>query len=157
MKFLFLSVVGSKEPYATQAEEALLKKIDPIVRSELLQVRAKSADRAEAESKKLAESREILSRLNSDDLVWVFDENGRQAKNSREFSKWIVQGIESGKRRIVFVIGGAYGISDEVRARANKIVSLSPLTFNHHVAKIVALEQVFRALAIWKNLPYHND
>lgn len=157
MKFAFLSVVGSKEPYATHAEETLIKKIDPIVRAEILPIKAKSAERADAAAKKIAESREILNKLGPDDYVWVFDEGGLQSKDSKEFSKWLVHGIESGKRRMVFIIGGAYGVGEDIRQRANRVVSLSSLTFNHHVAKIVAMEQIYRGLAIWKNLPYHNE
>ena len=55
------------------------------------------------------------------------------------------------------LIGGAFGVSEEVKSRANWRVNLSPMTLNHHVAAIVGLEQLYRALAINKNLPYHNS
>jgi 23S rRNA (pseudouridine1915-N3)-methyltransferase len=64
--------------------------------------------------------------------------------------------LESGKSRLVFVIGGAYGFSDEVYARADMKWSLSALTFNHWLAQLAALEQVYRGLTILKGIPYHN-
>ena len=87
----------------------------------------------------------------------LFDERGKLHKNSRDFSAAIVKAIESGRQRIVFVIGGPYGFSQKAKDRADLLLSLSPLTLNHHVAKVTALEQVYRALTIWKNIKYHND
>lgn len=156
MKLCLCYVAGAKESYAEAAAEVLLQKINPIVSIEIAALKAKSAGRDDAAFKRDSESQKLLEFLKSDDFLWLFDERGRAAKDSVEYSRWMVQAIESGKKRVVMMIGGPYGFSDDLKARAQKMVSLSALTMNHHVAKIMALEQTYRALAIWKNLPYHN-
>jgi 23S rRNA (pseudouridine1915-N3)-methyltransferase len=65
--------------------------------------------------------------------------------------------LSRGKSRIVFCVGGAFGFNDELRTRADTVISLSSLILNHHVAQAVVLEQVYRAISIQKNLPYHNE
>lgn len=156
MKLELWYVAGSREAYAEAAEEILKSKIKNLNPFEVVAIKAKSAGRDDADYKRRAESDRLLETLRDDDYVWLFDEAGKQAKNSVEYSKWVVQAIESGKHRVVMIIGGPFGFSDELRQRAQKLVSMSSLTMNHHVAKITALEQTYRALTIWKNLPYHN-
>ncbi|MGE0761891.1 MAG: 23S rRNA (pseudouridine(1915)-N(3))-methyltransferase RlmH [Bdellovibrionales bacterium] len=156
MKLCLWYVAGAKEAYAEAAEEVLCKKISTLCPLEVTPLKAKSAGRDDADFKRRIESEKILENLKADDFLWLFDERGRMAKDSIEYSKWLVQAVESGKRRVVMVIGGPYGFSEEVKQRASKTVSLSALTMNHHVAKIMAMEQTYRALSIWKNLPYHN-
>jgi 23S rRNA (pseudouridine1915-N3)-methyltransferase len=65
--------------------------------------------------------------------------------------------LNKGRSRIVFVVGGAFGFDDRLRTRADEVISLSNFVLNHHVAEAVALEQVYRAISINKNLPYHNE
>jgi 23S rRNA (pseudouridine1915-N3)-methyltransferase len=97
----------------------------------------------------------LLSVLAKDDFIVLFDERGKTF-NSIEFSKKVENILSSSKRRGVFIIGGAYGVSDEVRARAQLVVTLSPMVMNHLLAQTVALEQIYRAFTILKNTPYHN-
>lgn len=156
MKLCLWYVAGSREPYAETAEELFSQKIKHLVPFEVLPIKAKTAGREDADYKRKIESEKLLENLREDDFLWLFDESGRTAKDSIEYSRWMVQALESGKHRVVMIIGGPYGFSDNLRKRAQKVVSLSPLTMNHHIAKITALEQTYRALAIWKNLPYHN-
>lgn len=156
MKLVLAYISGAKELYAEEAEAVFNKKIGHFLPFEILPLRSKSAARDQAEAKKRAESEIILSKINSDDCLWLFDERGRQCKDSIEYSTHLIRALESGKKRIVMVIGGPYGFTSELKMRAQVTVSLSPLTFNHPVARIVALEQTYRALCIWKNLPYHN-
>ena len=156
MKCVFLTVAGAKVGYATEAEATFIKKIAPLVPFEVVQLKARSAGRDDRDFKREQESQLLAENIGATDEVWLFDELGKQAKDSKEFSQWFVRSYESGKKRLVFIIGGPFGTSDELKKRANRIVGLSTLTMNHHVAKIVALEQIYRALAIAKNLPYHN-
>ena len=65
--------------------------------------------------------------------------------------------FERGRPRVLILVGGAFGFGPEIRERADWTWSLSPLVFNHHIAQAVVLEQTYRAFAIWKNLPYHNE
>ena len=95
--------------------------------------------------------------LSKNDFVMIFDENGKSYDDSIQFSKKLNSVFNLGKQNIVFIIGGSYGFSDEIKLLANEKFSLSNLTMNHHVAKLVAMEQIYRAICIQKNIPYHNE
>ena len=73
-------------------------------------------------------------------------------KNSEQLEK----ATTSGKKRIVFIIGGAFGVSDEIKKQAHLKVGLSAMVMNHLVAETVALEQIYRSLTILNRIPYHN-
>lgn len=108
-----------------------------------------------AEARKMAEGKAILARLGPSDRLVCLDEHGR-APTSRELSAWLTRRIED-PATTVFVIGGPFGLSEEVLARAGERLSLSALTLPHELARALLLEQLYRAVAIAKNLPYHND
>lgn len=87
----------------------------------------------------------------------VLDERGKTF-TSREFAARVVERVKDGSfTEWVIAVGGAHGYGDEVRARAQLLLSLSALTFAHEIALVVCAEQVFRALSILNNHPYHND
>lgn len=157
MKIVFIYVAGGKEPFAELAESVYQKKISRFIPFEIIQIKAKSAGRDDAQFKKKAESDKIIEMLKVDDFVVLFDESGHKFNSSLEFSQAVVKAVESGKKRVVFIIGGAFGFTEEVRSRSQQSYSMSRLTLNHHVAKVVALEQIYRAFTIWKSIPYHND
>ncbi len=101
------------------------------------------------------ESRVILNKLDKiDGDVWLLDEKG-QGMTSVEFSAALSREKDKG-RTIVFVLGGAYGVSDEVRARSQKILQLSQMTFPHEFCTLVFLEQLYRAAEIQKGSGYHH-
>ena len=76
---------------------------------------------------------------------------------SVEFSDWVQKRMNSGVKRLCFVIGGPYGFSDEVYARSNAKLSLSLMTFPHQMVRLVFLEQLYRAFTILNNEPYHHE
>lgn len=139
----------------TEADAVYTKKISNYIGFEIRRLKSKKLDRDSSDAKREFESADILKAIGRDDFVIVCDEAGDEM-NSVEFSKKLTRQIESGSKKIVVVIGGAFGINDAVKARANFKFSLSKLTFNHEVARLVVLEQLYRALCIWKNIPYHN-
>ena len=98
----------------------------------------------------------LLGYLHPQDRVWILDEKGRQF-SSRGFARRLQKAMNSGPKRLVFLIGGAYGFSPEVRERADFSLSLSEMTFNHQVVRLMAAEQLYRGLSILKGDPYHND
>jgi 23S rRNA (pseudouridine1915-N3)-methyltransferase len=99
----------------------------------------------------LKESR-ILSVLGSDRVV-VLDPKGK-AWTSGQLAKFVEQHMTSDPRRLTFVIGDHEGLPDEVKKRADVQWSLSPLTFTHEMARVLLLEQIYRALTIIRNIPY---
>jgi len=105
---------------------------------------------------KQEEAKMVLSKLNPDDYLVLLDENGRQF-SSVELSRWMEQRLAASDRRLIFLIGGAFGFTPEVYARADMQISLSRLTFSHQMVRVFLLEQLYRAMTILRNEPYHND
>lgn len=101
------------------------------------------------------EGEALLNQLKTTDYVILLDENGRQF-NSVGFSELIQKQLNSGVKRLVFVIGGPYGFSADLYARAQQKVSLSKMTFSHQMVRLFFTEQLYRAFTILKNEPYHH-
>ena len=97
----------------------------------------------------------ILARLEKDDHVILLDERGKQF-SSIGFSKFLQQKMNAGVRKLVFVIGGPYGLDPVLKERAMGSWSLSQLTFSHQMIRLFAIEQLYRAMTILKNQPYHH-
>lgn len=108
------------------------------------------------ETQKKQEGETLLRRFSEGDWVVLLDEKGKQMR-SVEFSDWVQKRMNSGVKRLCFVIGGPYGFSDEVYARSNAKLSLSLMTFSHQMVRLVFLEQLYRAFTILNNEPYHHE
>ena len=107
------------------------------------------------EQQKEREGEAIIQRLQPSDTVVLLDERGHQFR-SIELAAWLERKQQSA-RRLVFVIGGPYGFSPAVYARANEKLSLSTLTFSHQMVRLVFAEQLYRACTIIKGEPYHHE
>ena len=105
---------------------------------------------------KAREGELVLKSLKSSDEVILLDERGRQYR-SVEFASMIQDRLTRGARDIVFVIGGAYGFSEEVYARSDGKMSLSAMTFSHQMVRTIFAEQLYRAFTIIKGEPYHHE
>lgn len=105
---------------------------------------------------KAKEAEQLIKRIQPQDLVWLLDEKGKSF-DSRGLAAHIQKGMNSGPKRLIFIIGGAFGFDPEIRKRANDSISLSKLTFNHQVVRLMTVEQLYRAFSILKGDPYHND
>ncbi|HSW91208.1 MAG TPA: 23S rRNA (pseudouridine(1915)-N(3))-methyltransferase RlmH [Candidatus Saccharimonadales bacterium] len=101
------------------------------------------------------ESERLLSRISSDEYVVVLDERGK-LPDSPGVSKMLLAPLETSKT-VVLVIGGAYGVDDSVRQRADYIWSLSPLVFPHQLVRLIISEQLYRAQEIARGNPYHHE
>ena len=102
------------------------------------------------------EGRSILASVDKSDYVVLLDEHGREM-TSVQFSEYIQKRMSSGARRVVFVIGGPYGFSQEVYDRANEKISLSKMTFSHEMVRVIFAEQIYRAFTILNHEPYHHE
>lgn len=156
MKISVLTVQTSKATWIEQVALEYEKKITTLVPFDRILVKPKDAARDDRNWKRQQDSLALLDKISERDFVIVCDEKGREF-DSRQFSSQLVRGIESGKTRVVIVIGGPFGVSDELRDRAQLVWKLSSMTLSHWIAQVVVFEQLYRALSIWKNLPYHND
>jgi 23S rRNA (pseudouridine1915-N3)-methyltransferase len=97
----------------------------------------------------------ILKKVSPSDHLVLLDEHGR-AYTSVEFAGEINGWMNTSKKTVVLAIGGAYGFSDEVKARADSKISLSPMTFPHQLVRVILMEQVYRAFTILHHEPYHH-
>ncbi|HXK81775.1 MAG TPA: 23S rRNA (pseudouridine(1915)-N(3))-methyltransferase RlmH [Bacteroidales bacterium] len=102
------------------------------------------------------EGKLILSNIEKSDMLIILDDKGKQF-SSVEFATELNKLMMSGKKQIVFVIGGAYGFSNDVYSRANKLVSLSKMTFSHQIIRLLFAEQLYRACTILNNEAYHHE
>lgn len=108
------------------------------------------------EQQKQKEGELIFKNIQSSDRLILLDENGKEY-SSVNFSDFIQQQMNSGIKNIVFVVGGPYGFSDEIYKRANGKISLSKMTFSHQMVRLFFVEQLYRAMTILKNEPYHHS
>lgn len=109
-----------------------------------------------AKQQRTAEGEAILRQLTEGDYVVLLDERGTEYR-SVEFAQWLQKRLNSGPKRLVLVIGGPYGFSDEVYARADSLLSLSRMTFSHQIVRAIFAEQIYRAFTILRNEPYHHE
>ncbi|MBC2839479.1 23S rRNA (pseudouridine(1915)-N(3))-methyltransferase RlmH [Robiginitalea sp. SC105] len=105
---------------------------------------------------KQREAELLLRALQPQDAVWLLDEKGREY-TSRGFASRLQKCMNAGPKRLVLVIGGAFGFDGAVRERADALVSLSRMTYNHQVVRLLAVEQLYRGFSILRGDPYHND
>jgi len=158
MKLVLLNFASGKQAeWFSSALRTYQEKISYFYPIEIKVLKSKSLSRGGDQEKSRYEDDLILAEITPKDFVIGFDEKGKSFRDSVDFSKFLVRALESQKSRIIFVIGGAYGLGEKTKARCDQLISLSPLTFNHLIAEVVALEQIYRAFSIWKNRPYHND
>jgi len=116
----------------------------------------KNAKSLPAELQKKQEGELFLKKIAAQDIVVLLDERGQEL-TSLQFSQFIQQRLNSGSKRILFLIGGAFGFSEELYHRANFKLSMSKLTFPHKLARLFFVEQLYRSFSILKGEPYHHE
>lgn len=115
----------------------------------------KNAKSLSQDQLKTAEGEAILARLTPAMDVLLLDEHGREFR-SIEYADFLQKKMASGKD-LALVIGGAYGFSEAVYQRANGKLSLSQMTFSHQMVRLMAIEQLYRAMTILRHEPYHHE
>ena len=146
MKFRFVWIGKTKEKNWRALQEEYLQRLSHFVRFEIVELRDEGKE---------TESKRILENENQSSFVCLLDVLGRSISShelAAEIEKWQNRGL----KEIVFVIGGAKGVSSEVVERANYSLSLSFLTLTHEMARVVLVEQLYRAFTIIKGFPYQK-
>ena len=103
----------------------------------------------------LEEGAQMLARIKLRDFVVLMDENGSMLSSielSSKMQKWMLEGYN----KLIFITGGAYGLSEPLRKRANYTLSASKFTFTHQMIRLILVEQLYRAMTIIKNESYHH-
>ena len=157
MKIKLVCIGKTGKDFLVAGEKEYLDRLKHYVQVERVEIPdIKNAKTLTFQQVKELEGKEILSKVSSSDRVFLLDERGKNY-SSVAFSQFIQNQFNIGGKSIVFVIGGAYGFSDEVYSRANGKISLSEMTFSHQMIRMIFFEQVYRAMTILNNEPYHHE
>jgi 23S rRNA (pseudouridine1915-N3)-methyltransferase len=156
MKIALLQVGKTSERYLTEGIAAYEERIRKYTAFEVFTIPdIRSTRNMPAKEQKAREGERILQFLKNDDYIVILDDKGNEF-STIEFSSWLDKMFMSQKKRIVFVIGGAWGFSDDVYKTADIRLSLSKLTFSHQMVRLLFLEQLYRAFTVIKGEPYHH-
>lgn len=158
MKIKFITIGSVREKAIASAIETYSSRIGhywPFELTDLPDVRLPRGV-ADAARQKDLEGERFLARIDAADFLVLFDERGREM-TSRQFADFISRKAVELPRNLVFLIGGPYGFSPAVYARANALLSLSKMTFPHELVRLFAVEQLYRAGTISRGEPYHHD
>ena len=116
----------------------------------------KNTKNLSVEQQKEKEGELILKALQPGDAVVLLDEHGKEFR-SIEFADWIKRKMHTVNKRLVFIIGGPYGFAPKVYDTARETISLSKMTFSHQMIRLIFVEQLYRAMTILNNGPYHHE
>lgn len=116
----------------------------------------RNASRMDKEKQKEEEGKRMLEAITPSDFLVLLDERGRQY-SSMEFSSFLEKQMIAGRRKVIFAVGGPYGFSRQVYDRADSMLSLSKMTFNHEMVRLFFTEQVYRGMTILRGEPYHHE
>jgi len=156
MKIILMSVGKSNEPYVKQGIEEFTKRLNKYFSTEWNIISPpKNAASLSDNELKLQEGKLILSQIQQDDFLILLDERGKQF-SSPQLANFVQQRANESAKRLVFLIGGAFGVSNEIFTRANHTWSLSPLVFPHNLVRLILSEQLYRACTILRNEKYHH-
>jgi len=157
MKIVLLSIGKTSEEYLIEGIAQYQKRLKHYTQFELIEIsNIKKAQNFSKNELIKKEGELILNTIQSSDYLVLLDDKG-QGFTSVKFSNKVQQWMLSGKKRLVFVIGGAYGFSDAVYQRGNEKLSLSKMTFSHQMVRLFFVEQIYRAYTILNNEPYHHE
>jgi len=157
MKFQFWTIGKNHEPYVKEGIELFTKRISNYypVEWNILPTPKNAGMLSEMDLKK-KEGDMITGFLQKEDYLVLLDEQGKQL-SSEGLAAFIQQRANESNKNIVFLIGGAYGVSEAVKQRANYTWSLSKLVFPHQLVRLLLAEQVYRACSINRNEKYHHS
>lgn len=158
MKITILAIGKIKEKYLQNGIDEFIKRLTTFCKLEIKEFsEIKISENPSAEELKQAlkkEGEQILLALSNTTYVVLLDLHGKQISSESLASKFSSLAV-NGTSHITFVIGGAFGLSDELRNRADFAWSLSSLTFTHQMIRLFLVEQIYRAFKIWRGEKYH--
>lgn len=166
MRNIRIVAVGKIKQSAKYLQEGIAlyqKRLNPTCRVEWVELPEENASTAMPAAVVLEKETEaILKHCTMADRIVLLDEKG-VLLNSQEFAAWLFNGnpLDGGRgqaewTRMIFIIGGANGTSETLKKAATDVISLSPLTFPHQMVRLILIEQLYRAVTIHQNHPYHK-
>lgn len=158
MKIKIYAIGKIKEQYLKDGINEYVKRISPYSNIEIIEVADSKVkdnpNEADIMKAKDEEGERVLKLVKNDYLIGL-DMNKKEFI-SEEFAKYIEQKMVEGGSSISFVIGGSYGLSDDLKNRCNSSISLSKMTFLHQMTRLILLEQIYRSFKILNNETYHK-
>lgn len=154
MNLTLIAVGRMKERHWRDAAAEYLKRLGPYARVRVVEVSDRDVTADEARALE-AEGGDVLRAIPENATVAVLDIGGTQ-RSSEQFARWLESLGTGGRPNVAFVIGGAAGLDERVLSRADERISLGPLTLPHQLARVVLLEQIYRAFRIMRGEPYHR-
>jgi 23S rRNA (pseudouridine1915-N3)-methyltransferase len=156
LKIKFICIGKTTKSYLKEAEEDYLARLKHYVSFERIEIQdIKNVKSGSNEQLKVAEGKEFLKRLSPSDFVVLLDEGGSEF-SSVSFASFLDSHISNNTKTLVFIIGGAFGFSQEIYAYCNLKLSLSRMTFSHQMIRMLFFEQVYRAFTIIRGEAYHH-
>lgn len=159
MRIKIYAIGKIKENYLKIGIDEYLKKIRPYAQIEIMELNDEpipnNPNNSEIELAKNKEGDKVLSLLKNNEYLIGLDLNKKEF-DSVEFANYINTKLVDSGASISFVIGGSYGLSDELKKRCNDSISLSKMTFLHQMTRLILLEQIYRAFKILRNETYHK-
>ena len=156
MEIQLLFVGKTKKKYVLDELEAYKKKILRFIKFSFVCVGETKTKKTNIKQLKEKEYLQILKKISPNDIVIILDEKGKML-NSIDFASEIKSYINTGKKRILFIIGGAYGLSKKFYDDFPIRIAFSRMTFSHQMIRLFFCEQLYRAFTIINNHPYHNN
>lgn len=155
MKQIRIIAVGKiREPFWAQAAGHYLKRLSHSMKVQEVIVKDGNA-RLSPDARSAEEGERILAALLPTDIPICMDEHGK-TRTSVQFARFLEDAVLDGNRTPCFIIGGAFGLSAPVLEACRHKISLSPMTFTHEMARVLLLEQLYRADSILRGSPYHH-
>lgn len=157
MKIVFLVIGKTSERWIEDGMNVFFKRLKHYQKTEFHALPdVKGGGKMTPEALKEAEAAVYKKFIESTDTVVLLDENGKEY-HSRGFANQIQKWRNAGPKRLVFIVGGAFGFAPSMYERANAQVSMSKMTTSHQLIRVIFLEQLYRAMTILRGEPYHND
>ena len=157
MKIVLLAIGKTNEQYLIEGISQYQKRLKYYTQFEMLEIpNIKNSKNFSNTELMKREGELILKKLQSSDHLVLLDDKGKDFTSSK-FAEKLQSWMLSGKKRLVFVIGGAYGFSEDVYDRGNEKLSLSKMTFSHQMVRLFFVEQIYRGYTILNNEPYHHQ
>lgn len=157
MEIQLITIGKTSAKYIREGIEIYLSRLKHYIPFKIMELPdvKRTSSLTEARQKEI-EGEAFLSRLTPSDYVTLLDERG-VSPTSRQFAEIIEKHQIAGRKRVVFLVGGPYGFSQQIYDRADSQLSLSKMTFSHEMVRLFFVEQVYRACTILKGEPYHHD